>query len=168
MNAKWTAIAVLACLPGCSGMTEVFQINPTATAVLAPTKGHQARGTVHFTQRSGVVRVEGTLSGLTPLGRHAIHIHERGDCSAPDASSAGHHFEPPAARRAGDLGVLRADSGGQARFTTEIAGISLGADASSIIGRSIVVHADSSGEPMGGEGMRIACGLISKNPDKFF
>lgn len=175
MNAKWMAIAACALLPACSGVTSLFQVNPTATAALAPTRGNEAGGSVHFTQKGGIVLVDARISGLKPFGAHGLHVHVRGDCSASDASSAGGHFDPPEARRigagsigrpAGELGVLRADEAGQATLRTEMPGISLSAGALSVIGRSVIVHADN--ESTSDESKRIACGLISKNPDKYF
>ncbi len=54
-----------------------------AVAVLHPTEGNRASGTVVFTQVGDKVRIVGTVEGLTP-GMHGFHIHEWGDCSAPD------------------------------------------------------------------------------------
>lgn len=65
----------------------------TATATLAPTAGNTAAGTVTFTQSGDKVTVSAKVTGLAP-GGHGFHIHEKGDCSAPDAMSAGGHFNP--------------------------------------------------------------------------
>jgi superoxide dismutase, Cu-Zn family len=176
MNAKWMWIAACALLPACGGMSSIFQVNPSATAALGPTRGNQASGTVYFAQKGSVVHVDARVSGLAPYGAHGIHVHVRCDCSAADASSAGGHFDPPAARdigagagrgHAGELGVLRADASGHAVLKTELTGISLSAGELSVIGRSVIVHADS-GTAGTDETARIACGLISKNPDKYF
>ena len=67
----------------------------TAVAVLHPTKGNQATGIIHFQPVSdGKVRVTATVENLAPNSVHAIHIHEFGDCTAPDATSAGGHYNP--------------------------------------------------------------------------
>ena len=58
-----------------------------ATVKLAPTANQTARGEVTFTAESGGVHVVGTFSGLV-YGEHGFHVHEKGDCSAPDATSA--------------------------------------------------------------------------------
>jgi Cu-Zn family superoxide dismutase len=74
-------------------------------------------------------------------------------------------------RHAGDLGNLQADANGYAEASVEVSGITLGADANSIIGRAVIVHAspdDLATQPAGNAGARVACGLISKNPDKIF
>src|SRR5712672_2272141 len=95
-----------------------------AMAVLSPTKGNSASGTVTFTKVDGGVKIVADVAGLTP-GQHGFHIHEFGDCSAPDATSAGGHFNPhhmqhgapdAAAHHAGDLGNLEADASGKAHY----------------------------------------------------
>ena len=180
MKAKWLLFGMCVLLPACSNMGSIFQRSPSATAMLTPTKGNQVSGTVNFKQRGDQVLVDAKVSGLSPNSTHGFHIHEKGDCSAPDGSSAGGHFNPAgmphggpqsAQRHGGDLGNLQADANGVAKLKIEVTGISLGADATSIIGRAVIVHAqadDLRSQPTGNAGARIACGLISKNPDKFF
>lgn len=180
MNRMWMLVGMCSILAACSNAGSIFQRNPNATAVLAPTKGNQVSGTVQFTQKGDLVLVEARVSGLKPNSMHGFHIHEKGDCSAPDASSAGGHFNPAgmshgsptsAQRHGGDLGNLVSDASGYAQASLQVSGISLGADANSIIGRAVIVHAqpdDLKSQPTGNAGARIACGLISKNPDKFF
>jgi len=139
-----------------------------AIAVLSPTKGSIVSGTV--TKVDGGVKIVADLAGLTP-GQHGFHIHEFGDCSAPDATSAGGHFNPhhmqhggPDAtmRHAGDFGNLEADASGKAHYERVDATLSLdGAD--SIIGRGVIVHAspdDLKTQPTGNAGARVACGAI--------
>ena len=62
-----------------------------AVAVLHPTAGNQTAGTVTFTQEGAQVRVVAAVTGLKAGARHGFHLHELGDCSAPDAASAGPH-----------------------------------------------------------------------------
>jgi len=121
------------------------------------------------------VLVDARIDGLTP-GLHGFHIHEKGDCSAPDGTSAGGHFNPSgmphgdpaqAGHHAGDLGNLRADAQGNAKLQMSIPTqeITLAANAPhSIIGRSLIVHADPDDfktQPTGNSGKRVACGVIS-------
>jgi len=125
------------------------------------------------------VLVEARISGLTP-GLHGFHVHERGNCTAPDGSSAGPHFNPhsgahggpeSSSRHAGDLGNIEAGANGVAVYRAEVRGISLGTGVDSIIGRSVIVHEkpdDLSSQPAGNSGARLACGLISKSADKWF
>jgi Cu-Zn family superoxide dismutase len=153
--------------------------SPAATATLAPTKGNQAAGMVSFVQRGSTVYVDARITGLSP-GPHGFHVHEKGDCRAPDGSSAGGHFNPAstphagpdsAQRHAGDLGNLVADANGIAVYRVQVSGISLGTAADSIIGRAVIVHAaadDLRTQPSGNSGARVACGLISKSADQWF
>jgi len=147
---------------------------PTPTingiAVLSPTHDNSVSGIVKFIPVNGGVKVVADLSGLSP-GSHGFHIHEYGDCSAPDGMSAGGHFNPtgmkhasPAAneRHGGDLGNLVADTAGKAHY--EFTNNMLALDGpNSILGRSVVVHAnadDLKSQPAGNSGPRTACGVI--------
>jgi Cu-Zn family superoxide dismutase len=153
--------------------------SPAATAQLAPTQGNRVAGTVSFVQRGETVQVDARVIGLTP-GPHGFHIHERGNCTAADASSAGNHFNPAgtehggpqgAPRHGGDLGNLEADANGVAVYSVQVTGISLETGEESIIGRAVIVHAsadDMKSQPAGNAGARQACGLISKSKDKWF
>ena len=142
-----------------------------AISVLHPTADSKVSGTVTFTPGADGVRVHAELAGLAP-GNHGFHVHEFGDCSAADASSAGAHFNPTnqphagpdtAARHEGDMGNIEADASGKAKIDYVDRQISLTDDAKSAIGRSVVVHAkpdDLKTQPSGDSGARIACGVI--------
>ena len=143
-----------------------------AMAELNPASGSSVHGTVHFYEVSKGVRVVARVSGLTP-GKHGFHIHESGDCSAPDASSAKGHFNPTkmkhggpndAERHAGDFGNLVADASGNAKADFVSDSISFDG-ANSIVGRGVIVHANEddlkSQQPTpGNAGPRVACGNI--------
>lgn len=145
---------------------------PGARAAMAPTAGNQASGTVTFAQHGERVRMVARLSGL-PAGPHGFHIHEKGDCSAPDATSAGGHFNPTAKphgnpaggeHHAGDVPMLVADASGNAVLDTTLAGVTLGGGATGLVGRAVVVHKDADdfvSQPAGNSGARIACGVIA-------
>jgi Cu-Zn family superoxide dismutase len=141
-----------------------------ATVKLTATANNTPRGEVTFTTEANGVHVVGSFSGLT-YGEHGFHIHEKGDCSAPDASSAGGHFNPTthphaardaATRHVGDLGNLKADPYGLARIDFVDTQISLsGPD--SIIGKAVIIHEkadDLTTQPTGNAGARQACGVI--------
>jgi len=146
----------------------------TATATIAPTAGNTAKGTVTFTQKGDKVTVAAHISGLAP-GGHGFHVHEKGDCSAPDGSSAGGHFNPtgkphgaPDAgeHHAGDMPMLQADGSGNANLTAELTGVTIGGGATDILGKSVVVHKDVDDyktQPAGNSGARIGCGVIQKS-----
>src|SRR5687767_6648663 len=96
-----------------------------AVAVLHPTGANKCKGKVVFTQEGSKVKIVAHIEGLNPGQKHAFHIHEYGDCSAPDGMSAGGHYNPEkhshglpgtAQRHAGDLGNLEADSSGKAHL----------------------------------------------------
>jgi Cu-Zn family superoxide dismutase len=177
---RWVTIGLCVALAACSSVNSALQRERTAIAMLAPTEGNTASGVVEFEQDGDEMVVRLRIEGLTPNGVHGLHIHEKGDCRAPDASSAGGHFNPTGDRHggldsdfrhAGDLGNIRADADGKVETEFEVTGISLKAASNSIIGRAVVVHAqadDLVSQPSGNAGPRIACGLISKNPDTFF
>jgi Cu-Zn family superoxide dismutase len=65
----------------------------TATATLESKSGSTVTGTVTFTQDGSKVNLKLEAAGLTP-GTHAVHLHDVGDCSAADATSAGSHWNP--------------------------------------------------------------------------
>jgi superoxide dismutase, Cu-Zn family len=141
-----------------------------AVAVLSSTTGHNVSGTVTFAKVEGGVKIVADVAGLTP-GKHGFHIHEFGDCSAPDAMSAGGHFNPhhmqhgapdASVRHAGDFGNLEADDSGKAHYERMDAMISL-AGADSIVGHAVIVHEkvdDLKTQPTGNAGARVACGVI--------
>lgn len=140
-----------------------------AVAALSPTKGSHVSGTVTFTVTGGV-RIVADVTGLTP-GEHGFHIHEFGDCSAPDATSAGGHFNPrhtqhgapdASVRHAGDFGNLVANGAGNAHYDRVDKMISLNG-AESIVGHGVIVHEkvdDFITQPTGNAGARVACGVI--------
>jgi len=133
--------------------------------------GSQLSGKATFTEVAGGVKVTVQVAGAPP-GKVATHVHETGDCSAPDGKSAGGHYTPaskphglpPAAERhLGDLGNI--DIGADGKGVTEIViqGATLReGEPSSYLGRSIIVHdkVDDGGQPVGNAGGRIGCGVI--------
>lgn len=144
-----------------------------AIANLASASGSLVSGRLALVPMGDGLHLRGEVGGLMPGSRHGFHIHEKGDCSAADASSAGGHFNPAAkphgrtghgAHHAGDGDNLVADSQGVARVNAHFSGVSLGGgSANDIAGRALIVHAnadDYSSQPAGNAGARVACGLI--------
>ncbi|UCF69472.1 MAG: superoxide dismutase family protein [Acidobacteriota bacterium] len=170
-------------LSGCGGSRQE-QESPAGTAAApppAPVKVAIAeltalgesgvRGRVVFTEQAGKLRVEADVTGLSP-GEHGFHVHEFGDCSAPDGTSAGPHFNPqdmphagpdsPEAH-AGDLGNITADANGRGVLTLSTDRITLDSGPNSVLGRGVIVHAsqdDLMTQPTGAAGARLACGVI--------
>jgi Cu-Zn family superoxide dismutase len=147
-----------------------------AVATLQPKSGTQVTGTVTFTQKGDKVEVVANVKSLSP-GKHGIHVHEKGDCSASDASSAGGHFAPgggqhagptDSKRHAGDLGNIEADANGNATLTITTDALRVGSGDRDVIGKSIVIHGDPDDlttQPSGNSGGRIGCGVIEKTQD---
>lgn len=141
-----------------------------AVAVLHATQGSGAGGTVWFTREAGGVKVSAKLTGLA-AGTHGFHVHEFGDCSAPDATSAGSHWNPSGAphagpkdkaRHVGDLGNVEAGADGAATLEWTDTVLSLDG-AHGVVGRAVIVHAkadDLKTQPTGDAGGRLACGVI--------
>ena len=149
------------------------QSGSAAVASLEPTQGNTASGTVSFVQTGDKVVVTARVTGLAP-GSHGFHVHEKGDCNAPDGMSAGGHFNPhgkahgnPSApdHHAGDMPMLVADSNGVASLTAELDAVSVGGTVADVIGKSVIVHKDADDfttQPTGNSGARVACGVIRK------
>jgi len=160
------ALTVAACSKGSNAAIATFQ----------PKSGTQVTGTATFTQEGDKVQVVVNAKSLSP-GKHGIHVHEKGDCSASDASSAGGHFAHGSEQHAGptdaghhdgDLGNLEADSDGNATWTITTDSLSIGKGDKDIIGKSIVIHGDPDDlktQPSGNSGGRIACGVIEVKAD---
>lgn len=138
-----------------------------AVAVLLPTEGNKVSGILTLTTKNGGVHITGKVSGLTP-GLHGFHIHEFGDVSSPDGTSAGGHYNPEGTmhggpdseeRHAGDFGNIEANADGVATVDINAKDLKL----HFVIGRSFVVHAkadDLKSQPAGDAGGRVAVGVI--------
>jgi Cu-Zn family superoxide dismutase len=172
----WTLVSItliLSAWVGCkqdSGEAGKAETGAKAIAVLHPLGDSDVTGTVTFTRVENGIQVMAAIRGLEP-GLHGFHIHEFGDCSAPDGKSAGGHFNPEGAfhggpmsakRHVGDMGNITADASGQAQLEVVDSQLELEGP-NSIIGRAVVVHRkadDLTSQPSGAAGARIACGVI--------
>lgn len=143
---------------------------PKASADVQSKSGSKVQGTVTFEEVSGGTLVKADVKGLKPGSTHGFHVHEKGDCSAADAKSAGDHFNPGekphggvsgTQRHTGDLENLVADKNGEAKYERTLPKGSL--PVASLAGRSVVVHEkmdDLKSQPAGDSGARIGCGVI--------
>ena len=143
-----------------------------ASATLDSRSGSSAKGTVNFVWQGHDVLVAGNFSGLKPNAEQGFHVHEKGDCSAPDATSAAGHFNPDTKdhgmpnsgmSHAGDMPNIKSDANGNATYSAKLHGFSVNTGPTGIVGRSVVVHRDPDdykSQPAGNSGPRIACGLI--------
>ena len=171
---RLVGIAALAVAVSACGSFGRSQSGAAVTTTLSPTTGNSVAGTVSFQPRGARTVVNARITGLKPNAEHGFHVHEKGDCSSADASSAGGHFNPggqPHAfhgvreRHAGDMPNLRADASGAASLSWETDALTIDAGPSGLIGRSVVVHRDPDDyrtQPAGNSGPRLACGVISR------
>ena len=151
--------------------TATATIKPApATKALAATRPSvdKTAGTVTLTDDGkGGVHVHAELTGLAPGSVHGFHIHEKGDLSAPDFSSAGGHFNPTNKphgapgpdTHVGDLGNITADADGHGTLDVDTPD----ATVKELIGKAIIVHGypdDLKSQPSGNADGRIAGGVI--------
>lgn len=175
------AVALISCKQEKTNETKTEEVTPTETVVTneasAETRSYsinaksdtKTSGTVTFAQAGKEVTMTIDAKNLTP-GTHAVHIHEFGDCSAPDASSAGGHWNPSTNdhgkwgdehHHMGDIGNLEADANGNATLTFTTDKWSLGGDAgTNLLGKTLIIHADKDDfktQPTGNAGGRVGC-----------
>jgi superoxide dismutase, Cu-Zn family len=137
-------------------------------------------GTARFIPiAKGGTQIIVSIDGLPP-GMHGMHIHEFGSCNPLrdtqgnvtvfgaagghfDPMNTMHHLGPMGGGHAGDLPMLKIDDGGHGALAYYAPNIAT-SGANSIVGRSIVIHANADNytdtPPAGGSDGRIACGEI--------
>ena len=133
-----------------------------------------ANGMVMFTETEGQVTLEAHINGLTP-GTHAIHVHEKADCSSPDGKSTGGHWNPtftPHGKWGSETGFHRGDIGnftadetghGMITFSTDLWCIGCEDETKNLLGKAIIIHQgedDLSSQPSGAAGARVSCAGI--------
>ena len=149
------------------------QMGPSASSRLEALGHSGVSGTATFVQHGDHVMARVIVSGLAPGQAHGFHIHEKGDCSAPDGMSAGGHFNPSAhphgpqdsEHHGGDMPSLQADASGNAAATFHLTGVTVSDGPTSMVGRAIIVHKDPDDyktQPTGNSGARVACGVITQ------
>jgi len=154
---------------------EEIAMSKSITFQMEPKSDSGVSGEVTFTEENSNVVMKAVLSGLTE-GEHAIHIHEKADCSSADGKSTGGHWNPTfqphgkwdaeAGYHKGDIGNFVADADGNATvdFATKEWCIDCDDDTKNIVGKAVIVHQgvdDYTSQPSGAAGARIACtGII--------
>jgi len=187
MKTKHIAIALVACATVLSckkdktteTVEEVIEVvevmkDKKLTMKLEAKSDSNATGNIVFKEENGVVSMTAVLSGLSE-GTHAIHIHDKADCSSVDGKSTGGHWNPTAQPHGawgdatgyhrGDIGNFEADANGNGvrNFTTDEWCIGCGDKTKDITGKAIIVHQgtdDLKSQPSGAAGARISCGGI--------
>lgn len=176
---RWTigsaaVLALAVCVAGAAGQKKpgAKKAAPAeARAAIEARSGSSLSGTATFTEKDGGVELVVEVTGAPP-GPHAVHLHEKGDCSAPDATSAGGHFNPdnsphgaPDAEHhhAGDFGNLTVGEDGKGRLAISTSRLTVKPGPTSVVGHAIIVHAnadDMTTQPTGNAGGRIGCGAV--------
>ncbi|MFP4060141.1 MAG: superoxide dismutase family protein [Bacteroidales bacterium] len=164
------------CQMGKQGDEADFMVDNEAFALLSPSSGSSVNGKARFTQvGEQTVNMVLEVENIDP-GKHAVHLHEKGDCSAPDATSAGEHWNPTGEKHGkreaggqyhkGDINNFMAEADSTAHFEVTIHGWTIGgADSTNIVGKAVIIHADAddfTSQPSGAAGARIACGVIEE------
>ena len=173
--------AALLGLAGCASMGGGTAKNmpvPDATAQLLDARGAD-RGRADFYKDTNGLRVELVARGFAP-GTYGMHVHTAGQCTPPDFTSAGPHWNPTGAQHGrdnpmgahhGDLPNLVVEAGAIGRATLTLVGTRLTGDGALIDadGAAFVIHAgpdDMKTDPSGNSGARVACGVIELSADK--
>ena len=146
----------------------------TVTISLSPKSESEVSGNVTFTEEGSIVTMVAYLNGLSE-GEHAIHIHQKADCSSADGKSTGGHWNPtmephgkwgaPEGYHKGDIGNFNATSDGKGSITFATNDWCIGCDdeKKDILGKAIIVHQgtdDYTSQPSGAAGSRVSCGGI--------
>ncbi|RTE85969.1 MULTISPECIES: superoxide dismutase family protein [Gammaproteobacteria] len=150
----------------------VFDGPEKAVAYLAPTEGNEGlSGYVTFQKSDDGIHIMAHIEGLEPNSDHGFHVHQFGDCSAANGTSAGGHFNPEGlphggpgydARHVGDLGNVTSMDSGMVHHEAVDTKLAMVGE-NSILGRAVVVHAgqdDMNSQPTGAAGSRLLCGVI--------
>lgn len=138
-------------------------------------------GTIEVMEEADGLGLTVLLEGLPP-GEHGLHIHEKGDCTPPDFTSAGNHFNPdgnkhgllhPEGAHAGDLPNIIADENGMVDYELKAPNLTLKkGEKNSLLqkdGTAIIITEskdDGMTQPSGDSGKRIACGKITEKEAK--
>ena len=174
-----SAVAVLASACTTTGDTSVdiqtpglFKPGPRqASAQLMSKSNSRVYGLVTFRQNGDKVGVAATVFNMMNVGPHSIYIHENGNCSSPNAASAGPVWQipgaPPGAKRAGDLPELWAGTESNAAMQATLSGLTVGdGKPTDVVGHAVVVHSGIDRDPKpqfgGVPNGWLACGVITQ------
>jgi len=153
---------------------EVKEVRKDINFVLESKSDSEAAGKVSISEKDGVVTLEASLYGLD-AGTHAIHIHEKADCSSADGKSTGGHWNPTfedhgkwgaeGGYHKGDIGNFEVgeDGYGSVKFSTDERCVGCGDEKKDLLGKAIIVHQgtdDFKSQPSGAAGARVSCGGI--------
>lgn len=150
-----------------AGSSATGETTAHAVVQLSPTRGNTANGGLK-------ISAAGMVQGLKPDSEFGFHFHEKGDCSAPDATSAGEHFNPSGQQHgnpqrqphhAGDMLNVKSDAQGVAEVSVDNPDVSLHTgQTNDVVDKALLLHAkpdDYQTQPAGNSGDRIACGVVA-------
>ena len=148
----------------------------TAKAAIESKSGSKVTGRAVFTELpTGGVKAEIWIENATP-GTHGLHIHEKGDCSAADATSAGGHFNAAgnphagpsdAKHHNGDFGNIEIGADGKGKLTMTSNMLTVLPGPNSVVGKAVIFHEkedDLKTQPTGNAGARFGCGVVIETP----
>lgn len=148
----------------------------TAGGAIEAKSGATLTGKAEFRQKDGAKDVTAKIDvEKAPPGEHAVHIHEKGDCSSPDGKSAGGHWNPGSEAHGqwghdhfhlGDIGNMKVGEDGKGTITLTTDKWTIGGGGpNDVIGKSVIVHEkvdDFTTQPTGNAGNRIGCVVIAE------
>jgi Cu-Zn family superoxide dismutase len=148
----------------------------TAGGPIEAKSGATLTGKAEFRQKEGAKDVTAKIDvEKAPPGEHAVHIHEKGDCSSPDGKSAGGHWNPSNEAHGqwghdhfhlGDIGNMKVGEDGKGTITLTTDKWTIGGGGpNDILGKAIIVHEkidDFTTQPTGNAGNRIGCVVIAE------
>ena len=155
-------------------------------AIAVFTDQSNIHGVVKFVEdlENNQIKVELSIVGLRPNSLHGFHVHEAGDLSDKCTSMCA-HFNPfktthgcpnSKVRHVGDLGNIKTNGRGEAKYSFCDSVIKLRGTKSNIIGRGLIIHEDEDDCGKGGNaeslktgnaGKRIACSVIGYAKQNF-
>lgn len=150
----------------------VSPVPSSATAELEGKEGSKISGKVVFKEVEGGVKITAHVDGVEGGGARGFHLHEVGDCTPPDFTTAGSHFNPGGAphgaptaaqHHAGDLGNIQIGADGSAHYEITSHGLTVAPGPTSVVGRAVILHEkadDLTTQPTGNAGGRVACGVV--------
>ncbi|WP_338407555.1 superoxide dismutase family protein [uncultured Flavobacterium sp.] len=170
----FSIVLILAAIIGCKTKSDSSD-SKKLDIVFESKSNSTVTGTATFAEKKGKVTFVANLSGLKP-GVHAIHIHEKSDCTTSDGSSAGGHWNPTFKNHGkwgvgqyhrGDIGNFTADEKGNGTITLTTDEWCIGCEdnTKNILGKGLIVHKDTddfTSQPSGNAGARVACSAIIK------
>ena len=157
LRALAVAGAVLA-LAGCASTDK--NAPPTMAEAKFRPIGSTLTGAAIFAAYDGGVRMQINFNGTAP-GEYRAMVHANGNCSSPNAFSAGAPWAPPGVPLK-EEGFPIHQNDDSASFVVRLAGYRIdGPDG--VLGRSVVIHSGAVGSLAAAPGLpnnRIACGVI--------